>query len=47
MVINTSLECTAFLTPIQPGGRMVMNTGDSDIGFKLVDIKSASSESCS
>ena len=39
---NTSLECTAFLTPSnQVIVVVVMNTGDSDIAFKLVDIKDA------
>ena len=38
MVTNTSLECTAFLTPSNQVVVVVMNTGDSDIAFKLMDV---------
>ena len=34
-------QCTAFLTPSNQVVVVVMNTGDSDIAFKLVDIKDA------
>ena len=38
MVSNTSLECTAFLTPSNQVVVVVMNTEDSDITFKLMDL---------
>ena len=44
MVSNTSLECTAFLTPSNQVVVVVMNTGDSDITFKLMDINTASTQ---
>ena len=37
IVSNSSLECTAFLTPSSQVVVVVLNTGDSDITFKLTD----------
>ena len=36
-VINSSLECIAFLTPTDKVVVVVMNRGDNDVTFKLFD----------
>ena len=36
-VFNSTLECTAFLTPLKQVVVVVMNTGDQPITFKLLD----------
>ena len=38
MVVGSSLEATAFLTPNKQVVVVVMNTGDQPITFKLLDI---------
>ena len=36
-VINSSLECIAFLTPTDKVVVVVMNRGDTSVSFKLLD----------
>ena len=44
IVSNSSLECTAFLTPSSQVVVVVLNTGDNDITFKLTDINSGAKQ---